>query len=401
MTVAMRAPLALTLVLALLPAAEARQAVLPKAASPAQDVQARIAARVRLVLDGIVARGAPGVSIALVLPDGSDVTATAGYADSEAKRPMQASDRLLSGSIGKTYVAAAALRLAALGALDLDTHAAQFFAGEAWFERLPNAKDFTVRQLLRHQSGLERYEFDPKFWEALVADPEKVWRPEEQLAYVADRAPLFPAGEGWAYSDSNYLVVGLILERVTGQRFNEHVREHLLVPAGLVDTVPSDTRRIPGLTQGYCRALAALGVPERVLVDGEFVIHPGFEWCGGGYASTPRDLARWTRRLFSGAAFAGEYLPEMLVSVPADATLGRGARYGLGVIVRETSLGQALGHDGIMAGFLAATAWFPAHEIAVTVQLNTDEGRAVGKPMSALLVELATLALEELRPASR
>jgi len=393
----MRASLALTLILAILPAAQARQAVLPSTPPLVQKVDARIAARARHVLDGIVERDAPGVSIALVLPDGTEVTATAGFADIEAKRPMHATDRLLSGSVGKTYVAAAALRLAGLGVLDLDARAAQFFPGEAWFERLPNALDFTVRQLLRHQSGLERYEFQPTFWAALVADPDKIWRPEEQLAYIADRAPLFPAGEGWAYSDSNYLVVGLILERVTGQRFNEHVREHLLAPAGLVDTVPSDTRRIPGLTQGYCRALAELGVPERVLVDGQFVIHPGFEWCGGGYASTPRDLARWTARLYSGAAFAGDYLPEMLATVPADATLGRKARYGLGVIVRETTLGEARGHDGIMTGFLAATAWFPAHKIAV----NTDEGRVVGEPLSTLLVELASLALEELRRVAR
>jgi D-alanyl-D-alanine carboxypeptidase len=396
----MRTLLALTL-LALVPVAEARQAVLSPTQPPVQAVDARIEARARRILDGIVERGAPGISIALVLPDGTVVTATSGFADIEAKRPMQATDRLLSGSIGKTYVAAAALRLAGLGALDLDARAVGFFQGEAWFERLPNAADFTVRQLLRHQSGLERYEFQPKFWEALVADPDKVWRPEEQLAYIADRAPLFAAGEGWAYSDSNYLVVGLILERVTGQRFNEHVREHLLTPAGLVDTVPSDTRRIPGLTQGYCRALAELGVPERVLVDGEFVIHPGFEWCGGGYASTPRDLARWTARLYSGKALPREYLPEMLATVPADATLGRKARYGLGVIVRETALGEARGHDGIMTGFLAATAWFPAHEIAVAVQLNTDDGRVIGKPMSALLVDLAALALEELRATRR
>ncbi len=91
----------------------------------------------------------------------------------------------------------------------------------------------------------------------------------------------------------------------------------------------------------------------------------------------------------------------MLATVPANMMLGRGARYGLGVIVRETPLGEARGHDGIMTGFLAATAWFPEHTIAVDVQLNTDDGRAVGKPPPALLVDLATLALEELRRVPR
>jgi D-alanyl-D-alanine carboxypeptidase len=365
------------------------------------DMASRVATLVRPVLDEIVARGAPGVTAALVLPDGTEVAICAGFADVEARRAMRPSDRLLSGSVGKTYVAAAALQLVARGELRLDAPLAAHFAGEAWFDALANAEDLTLRHLLRHQSGLARYEFEPRFWEALVAEPDRVWRPEEQLAFLAGRPALARAGEGFTYSDSNYLLVGLLLERITGRPIREHVAEHVLRPAGLLDTVPSDSRRIPGLTQGYCRALAGLGLPERMLVDGEFVIHPGFEGCGGGYASTPLDLARWTRRFASGGAFAAAVHAEFLDGVPAAAELGRGARYGLGVILHDTALGEARGHEGIMTGFLAATAWFPAHDITVAVQVNTDDGRVFGRPLKVLVADLAARALDAARPPTR
>lgn len=385
-----------------LPASAAQGPLAPAArpdAAAREQRATRITVRCSTLLDEIVRRGAPGISVALRLADGVEVAVTAGFADVEAAQPMRPSDRMLSGSVGKTYVAAAALRLAALGRLDLDARAASFFREDTPLRRLANWDAITVRQLLRHQSGLPRYVFEPAFWEIVIAEPDKVWRPEDELAFVFDRPALFAAGEGWGYADTNYLVVGLILERVTGERFNEHARKALLVPAGLVDTVPSDSRRIEGLIQGTCRALAGVGVPERVLEDGVFVINPQFEGCGGGYASTPRDLARWARRLFSGAAFEGEYLPAMLDSVPADAMLGRGARYGLGVIVHPTALGELRGHEGIMTGYLAGMGWFPAHDIAVAVQLNTDDQRPLGRSMVDLLVALAAIAVEETRAA--
>lgn len=388
-----RSSLAVALCALALPAFAAQG---PPAALPPRDAAEAQRDALDALAAAVVARGAPGVSLAVALPDGRVLTAVAGYADFEAGRRMRPEDRLLTGSVGKTYVAAAAARLAARGELDLAQRVAAHLGEEAWFPRLPNAESMTVRHLLRHESGLERYELDPAFWQALVAEPARMWKPEEELARLAGRAPLFAAGEGFGYADSNYVALGLVLERVTAQPIDAHIAEVFLAPLGLRDTVPSDTRRIPGLTQGYCRALASLGVPERVLVDGEFVIHPGFEGCGGGYASTASDLARWARALWSGAAIPGEAeLPLILDAVPAEALLGRGARYGLGVIVRPSALGPAHGHDGIMTGFQASCAWFPEHGLAAAALVNTDDARAVGRPLFQVVVEAARAA----RPA--
>jgi len=255
----------------------------------------------------------------------------------------------------------------------------------------------TVRHLLCHQSGLARYVFDRRFWKDLVGKPDKNWQPRDMLSYVLGRKGLFEPGEGWAYADTNYIVVGLIIERVSGMSVYEYVQKHFLTPHRLRDTVPSDHRRIKGLIQGHSRLFKSFGVPERVLHDGVFVFNPKFEWCGGGYCNTAADLARWARILYSGKAFDGDYLREMLKTVPVDPRyFGRKARYGPGCIERRTELGRLLGHDGVFPGYESVMGWFPERKLAVAFQINQDGSRAISTPMDKVLVQLATIASEEL-----
>lgn len=262
---------------------------------------------------------------------------------------------------------------------------------------MANAKTVTIRQLLRHESGIERYVFAPAFWEMLTEDPDKVWKPEQLLAYVFDQEPLFAPGEGWAYSDTNYILVGIVLEQVSGVKMYDYVQEHLLTPLELTDTVPSNSREIDGLIQGHTKSFLEFGLPERVIQDGKFVINPQFEWCGGGFCSTPLDLAKWARFYYSGKAFGGKYLEQLLDTVPADPRqLGPKSSYGPGLILRETSLGELRGHDGIMPGYESTMGWFPELDIAVGLQLNMDGDRKVGKPLPLFLVDFATIAKQEL-----
>ncbi|MFT5291109.1 MAG: D-alanyl-D-alanine carboxypeptidase [Planctomycetota bacterium] len=336
----------------------------------------------------------PGCSAALVLPDGSSLTFPVGLADVEAERDMTSQDRMLSGSIGKTYVTAAAHKLMLAGKLSWDQRAVEFFAGEDWFLRVPNAETMTLKQLLRHQSGIARHVFKPEFLPDCYADPDRTWKPEELLAYVFDEEPLFEAGTNWAYADTNYIVIGMIIERVAKKPFYEYVRDEFLTPLKLADTVPSDSRRIPGLTQGYIAAFQGTGVPERVLEDGVFFCNPQFEWCGGGYASTSLDLARWAHVLYGGEAMEGDYLTSMLETVPAR--LGPNKEYGLGVMVASTDLGPAIGHDGIMTGFGATVSHFPEQGISAALMLNTDDSRILGMPLDRVSQQLTRFAAEEL-----
>lgn len=392
----MRRPLLLLLLL-LAPPPAVQALAPPQVAQAAPAVAERLAPRARPVLEALLERGIPGASLALALPDGAELTLAVGVQERGTEQPLAPADRLLSGSIGKTYVSAAAHLLLHEGRLALDERIAARFGDDApeWVERVPNAGRVTLRQLLSHRSGIPEYVYQPGFARDL-ADPERTWRPEDLLAYVHDLEPLFAPGEGWAYADTNYVLVGMVIERVSGRRFYELVRERLLAPHGLVDTIPTDGRRLPGVVQGHVVLGRSLGVPERTLEAGVFVFNPQFEWCGGGWACTPADLARWAGVLFDGRAFEGEYLPTMLTATPAPA-LGRGARYGLGVILREGAAGRSLGHDGFIPGYLGTMAWYPEQRIAGALLLNSDDARALGRPLSAVLDEIVTLAAEEAR----
>jgi D-alanyl-D-alanine carboxypeptidase len=336
--------------------------------------------------------GAPGITAGIALGDGPTLALAAGLADTALGTRITPQDRLLQGSVGKTYVSAVALQLVHEGLLDLDAKISTYLGDERWFERLPNHEDVTVRHLMTHTSGIIRYEFDERFIRDLKAAPDRVWRPVEQLAYLFDTDAPFPAGDGWEYSDTNYIILGMIIERLTGGSYYGAMRRRLLEPLALRNTIPSDSRNIPGLVQGYAGVENPFGIPDAVLVDGEFVINPQFEWTGGGVASTSEDLARWAVELYEGRAFDESLLELLLDGVPAR--LGPGTEYGLGVIIRPTRLGVSWGHSGFFPGYLAEVAYFPEHRLAVAVQMNSSDMQSIKLRPLQILAQLAEAAVE-------
>ena len=371
-------------------------AVPANSGAPARDdLVERVESRGTALLQELVDAGAPGASAAVVLPDGRVVAFAAGVREEGEDALLEVDDRLLAGSVGKTFVTAVAHRLAAAGELELDARAASYFeegdAAPEWVRRVPNAGAATVRQLLRHQSGIPRYVFQPEFFDALVADPERVWKPEECLAYVFDEAALFEPGDAWAYSDTNYLIVGLVLERVTGRPFYDLARAWFVEPLELGGTVPSDGPVVPGLVQGHVVLGQQLGVGSLALEEGRATYNLQFEWCGGGWASTPSDLARWAGLLYGGTALDTPYLETLLETVEAPG-LGAWSEYGLGVMRQTTELGELRGHTGFMPGYVTSMGTFPEQGLSVAIQLNTDRSP---RPMDGrLLVELARAATE-------
>ena len=360
--------------------------------APRRDLRQDLQPSIQAVLDAFHAGGTfPGASAAVSLPDGSVITLTAGEADTVRHLSMTPDGKMLQGSVGKSYFAALAVQLIGEGRLDLEAPASRYLGGFDWYARIPNAADVTVRHLMTHTSGVMRYEFKEAFTHDLTAQPDKHWRPEELVAYVLDEEPSFPAGEGWEYSDTNFILLGMIMEEITGRPCYELIRERILEPLALTHTLPSDSRSIPGLIQGYAGPDNPFGGTDEVLLaDGRFVINPQFEWAGGGFASTSSDLARWARALYTGDAFDPALLPMMLDGVPAR--LGPGSRYGLGVILTDTPAGPAQGHSGFFPGYLTEMAYFPELDVAVALQVNTSVGQALGRSPKAVLVALAQAA---------
>ncbi len=336
----------------------------------------------------------PGATLGVALANGESFGLAVGFSDRELKTPMKPNDRMLAGSVGKTFAAATALQLVKEGRIGLDDRIEKYLGREPWFSRLPNAKDITVRQLMNHSSGLVRYEFKDQFTKDLTANPEKVWKPAELITYLLDEKPPFAAGQGWDYSDTNYIVLGMIIEKVTGRRFYDEANRRLLKPLKLTDTIPQDGLRLKGVVQGYAGANNPFGGRDAMIQDGKFAINPQFEWTGGGYASTAEDLARWAKIFYEGKAFSPDLLSQVVDGVPAP-MLGGENRYGLGVIIRKTPLGTTYGHSGFFPGYMTDMMYFPDQKVAVAVQVNTSVGRSLGKPLSRVVIE----AMEVIRAA--
>lgn len=337
----------------------------------------------------------PGATLGIVRANGESFGLAVGYSDRTAKTVMKPNDRMLAGSTGKTIAAATALQLVKEGKLGLDDKIEKYFGKEAWFARIPNAKDITIRQLMNHTSGLVRYEFKDTFTNDLKASPLREWTPEQRLEYLFDAEPPFAAGKGWEYSDTNYIVLGMLIEKVTGKKFYDEAERRLIKPFKLKDTIPQKGIVMKGVIQGYAGANNPFGPNDEMIKGGKFVINPQLEWTGGGYASTSEDLARWTKLLFEGKAYDASLLPQVLDGVSAP-MLGKDTKYGLCVIIRQTTAGVSYGHSGFFPGYLTDMMYFPDKKIAVAVQVNTSApGTLGGKPLGKFLAEIAELISAE------
>lgn len=340
----------------------------------------------------------PGATVGVCPADRNCFGLATGAADLQTRRQMKPNDLMLAGSVGKTYAAAVALQLVSEGKINLDEKIEKYLGGEKWFARLPNARDITVRQLMNHTSGLVRYEFKDQFTKDLTANPDKVWRPEELVAYLLDEKAPFEAGTGWDYSDTNYIVLGMIIEKVTGRKYYDEAKNRILKPLKFARTFPQDKREIKNLTQGYAGEKNPFGGTDAMIgSDGKFAFNPQFEWTGGGMVSNAEDLARWAKTMYEGRAFDARLLPEMLDGVSAP-MLGRETKYGLGVIIRPTRAGLTYGHSGFFPGYLTDVMYFPEHKIAVAVQVNTSVSQNLGKPLGRVLVEIVETILGKEAP---
>ena len=209
-----------------------------------------------------------------------------------------------------------------------------------------------------------------------AAVPARTWKPEEVLAFELDKKPLFAAGKGYSYADTNYTLVGMIIERVTGQTLYAEVTRRFLKPLKLDRTIPQESRVIPGVVNGYSSYTRLAGPHGAMIVDGKFTINPQVEWAGGGFASTAEDLARWAKTLYEPGLIKQPYFDQMLDGLKT----GEIDLYGLGVEIGEGRWGKVLGHDGTFPGYASAMQYFPQYRVAVAIQFNTDREKQLPNP---------------------
>lgn len=370
-------------------------AIVPAMARDTADLSERL----EMTIADFQARfGFPGATAAIVLPDGTLAIAATGLADVENNRTMTPNTPMLAASIGKSFVAATVLALEAEGVLARNDRVAAHLGNRDWFARLPNHNTMTVGDLLRHTAGLpDHVHMEPFATEMVsrVASGRDALSPEGAIGFVFGSEPLFPAGMGWSYSDTGYLLLGLVIEEATKRSWYELVDALLLDPLGLDATAPSDRRDIPALAVGYTGPDNPFGMPRRTMEAGRLVWDPKMEWTGGGLFSTSPDLARWGHLLFGGEALAAPYLDRLLdgVAVSPDAP---GICYGAGIaIYADTPRGPVWGHGGWIPGYVSSLRHYADHDVTVAFQINTDVGIADDSTdlVPALEATLADLAI--------
>ena len=281
----------------------------PATAAPVREV------KLQRALDRVVAAGVPG-AVLLVREGDRTIRLTSGHGNLKTETPMRADDRFRVGSVTQSFVATVVLQLVGEQRLALEDSVERWLPGV-----VPNGTGITVHQLLNHTSGLFAYGGDSDFVAAAVRDPLRVWTPREIIAIATAHPPHFAPGADWSYSDTNYFVLGLIVEAATGHSLASEIRARIVTPLRLGATsLPSGPRIAGRHAHGYFL---------RPLVDVS-VGSPSIDWAAGGLVSNAGDLAGFFRALLGGRLLRPDLLWLMRTMIAAP-QLGAGNAYGLGL----------------------------------------------------------------------
>lgn len=315
------------------------------------------------------------MSVSIVFSDGSSWNGVSGLADVAAKRRVTTNTAFSVASVSKTFLAALILDLAAEGRLRLDDRASRYLPGQ---KILAGAgAGITIRMLLDHTSGLHDYFLNPKIDRALRAEPSRGWSPTRTLGYVTKA--YFPPGTDWQYSNTNYLILGLIAERIEGRPLAAQLRTRYFEPLGLDSAYYQVAERPRGATaHGYRFTGTRKNLPAIDLADGTGIMpFKSVVTAAGGagsVAATSADMARWARALYSGHVLDVESTALLLGGFDRVAVYTPPVPYGLGVQALEINGRRTLGHSGRFLGFRAVVRYLPKNE--VTIAVLTNQSRA-------------------------
>ncbi|WP_067995913.1 serine hydrolase domain-containing protein [Nocardia pseudobrasiliensis] len=325
---------------------------------------------VRGDLDAMIRSGAVG-AVATLTDNGVTTVMATGLADLTAKSPMPTdpTEHFRVGSITKSFTAAIALQLAAEHRLDLDRSIETYLPGLLTGNGV-DGRAITVRQILGHRSGLSDPTATADTNEYEAARTGRTYTPTQEIALALRSSTQITPGIRFEYSNTNYLIAGMLIESVTGRPYADELRDRILIPLNLADTYLPATGDT-GLREPHPTGYAVVdGVPvDRTRVE------PSLPWTSGALVSTGTDLNRFYTALQSGRVVPQAQLRQMLDGV--DMGHGDGMSYGLGVGYTQLPCGtEFIGHVGGLTGFSAiagATADGRAVTISYTGQPAIDD----------------------------
>ncbi len=312
-------------------------------------------------------------------------TSTLGSTERAAgPRPILA-DHTRVGSVTKTFIGTLILRLVDQHKLRLDETIQQ------WFPTLPDASQITIRELGDMSSGISSYTTDTALTDKYFAHPMTWWSPNELIASAAALPRMFTPGDGFDYSDTNFVLLGRIIEKVTHEPLNVVMREDLFKPLGMnASSYPTSNRLPRPFLRGYTVQGSELG---NVLDSTGW--SPSFAAGAGQAISTLRDLHRWTIALGTGALLEPATQLQRLIPNPHSEGGGRAYLFAVG---REDGW---LAHEGETPGFNTQVAYLPALKASIVVITNSDISNAKAvSPAAAMFSALARVIAPKNVPAS-
>lgn len=334
----------------------------PSSNSPSQEGTADgMAESVEAVVDDWL--GSTTGVVALVRAGDDTETVTSELANVATREEMTPQTRVQVGSVTKPMIATVVMQLVEERAIALDDTVERWLPG-----LLPRGGDIVLEQLLNHRSGLASYD------QSLDLDPSRHYRPAELVALVAHQDLEFEPGTSHLYSNTNYIVLGLLLEEVTGESAVAVLQERIFAPTGM-----TATSLLASNAPGHSVAHGYAGSIDVTTTD------LGIAFTAGGVISTVDNLDRFWRALLSGDLVS----PASLDLMTRDYTDEVDAAYGLGVETIELPCGTALGHWGSLPGFTSATFTLQDRDRAVMVAINdSDAYQQAGDILDAALCGL-------------
>ena len=316
--------------------------------------------QLRQLAKDLVDAGAPSVIVRV--DDGHDRPVEIAEQASWTRKDQRiaADDEFRMGSNTKTMMATLVLQLVARGKLALTDPV------EKWLpELVPNGQAITLRMLLNHTSGLSDYTDDNAMLPSIIGRDPHRWTSQELLAIGVRQPPLFPPGTQWSYSNTNYVAIGALLERVTGQSLADLVRDRIARPLGLQHTYfandatwfgpyvhgyEPDAAHMPSEVPAEARDLAGPKHDGHVDVSG---ISPRWGGAAGAIVSNAADWSRFYDALMSGKLLPAKQLAQMRDTVPVFPDQPDSPGYGLGIDTKTVPCGTVWGHDGGLPGYLS------------------------------------------------
>ncbi|MFI1523311.1 serine hydrolase domain-containing protein [Kitasatospora cineracea] len=338
-------------------------------------------------LDALTGEGGASAATGELRQDGRVVwRGTSGVGDLATGEPAPVDGAFRAGSITKTFLATVVLQLVGEGRVGLDEPIERYLPGV-----VPNGSAITVRQVMNHTAGLYDYTQDPRFAYDTEADQRRLldqdrwrtWSASELIAIGLSHPPYFPPGQGWQYSNTDYLLIGELVEKVTGHDWRSEVRGRVIRPLGLHRTsLPGTATDIPGPhSHGYLQ-----------LSDGPADVtefNTSVAGASGELISSNDDLARFDAALLGGRLLAPAQLARMTTTVPAD--VQPPTDYGLGLTKLKLSCGSVWGHPGGIYGYTTYLFGDRAGRRQVSVSANPyDQAKGAAlTPAAVALVDLA------------